>query len=84
MKIFEANGLKIGELFPPRVFNLLNKPGYGQYRETYQYKRYLNIEIFDNTEYDCRNAEEWLQLGRGKPVPALACYGLSKLLKIDF
>ena len=39
---------------------------------------YLPLDIFDNMEYDCRLAEEWLALGWvvaehvRKPVPCLA------------
>ncbi|KAL6111885.1 dnah1 [Pungitius sinensis] len=39
---------------------------------------YLPLEIFDNEEYDCRTAEDWLALGKAegsvnpKPVPAKA------------
>ncbi|KAI3369512.1 hypothetical protein L3Q82_007723 [Scortum barcoo] len=44
---------------------------------------YLPLEIFDNEEYDCRTAEDWLALGKAersldrKPIPAKA------LLPID-
>ncbi|ESO05091.1 hypothetical protein HELRODRAFT_172109 [Helobdella robusta] len=38
---------------------------------------FLNLELFDDTEYDCRNPIEWIALGRFdteiyKPVPGLA------------
>ena len=37
---------------------------------------FLPLEIFDDTEYDCRTPEEWLELGREedgqKPVPGKA------------
>ena len=39
---------------------------------------YLPLEIFDNTEYDCRLADEWLDMGWvssdhvRRPVPGLA------------
>jgi len=39
---------------------------------------YLPLEIFDNVEYDCRLADEWLSIGWvssehvRRPVPALA------------
>jgi len=39
---------------------------------------YLPLEVFDNSEYDCRLPEEWLALGWvvaehvRKPVPGLA------------
>ena len=39
---------------------------------------YLPLEIFDNTEFDCREPSEWLALGKSatedarKPVPGLA------------
>lgn len=37
---------------------------------------YLPLELFDNTEYDCRNPEEWLALGMEngvrKPIPGKA------------
>ena len=40
------------------------------------YPPFLSLDIFDNTEYDCRNPEEWLNLGRTgksqKPVPGRA------------
>lgn len=28
---------------------------------------FLPLEVFDDTEYDCRTAEEWLDLGKGEP-----------------
>ncbi|XP_065895241.1 dynein axonemal heavy chain 1-like isoform X2 [Dysidea avara] len=37
---------------------------------------FLPLEVFDNTEFDCRTPEEWLALGidgdRHKPVPGMA------------
>ena len=37
---------------------------------------FLPLEIFDNTEYDCRTPEDWLALGgdgkNRKPVPGKA------------
>ena len=27
---------------------------------------FLPLEVFDNTEYDCRTPEEWVDLGEGK------------------
>ena len=48
---------------------------------------YLPLEIFDNTEYDCRVVEEWLSLGwvvaehERKPVPGLALLPTDDKLK---
>lgn len=37
---------------------------------------FLPLEVFDNTEYDCRTPEDWLALGvdrsKRKPVPGKA------------
>ena len=37
---------------------------------------FLPLEIFDNTEYDCRTPDDWVQLGvesnKQKPVPGKA------------
>jgi dynein heavy chain len=45
------------------------------------YPPFLSLDIFDNTEYDCRNSQEWLNLGvvKGKqrPVPGKALLSLT-------
>ena len=34
---------------------------------------FLPLEIFDNTEFDSRTPEEWLQLGKGSLMHRLTC-----------
>ena len=45
------------------------------------YPPFLSLDIFDNTEYDCRNPQEWLNLGvvkgRQRPVPGKALLSLT-------
>ena len=74
IEICESEGVVTSELIPAEYmyYNKLSKPGYGQYRPDYKFKRYLNLTIFDNTEYETKNADEWLAQGSGQPVPALA------------
>ena len=45
--------------------------------ESAPFPSFLNLELFDDTEFDCRNPIEWIELGRVdkdvyKPVPGIA------------
>ena len=38
----------------------------GRSRPQPTFPTYLPLEVFDNTEFDCRTPEEWVQLGVGE------------------
>lgn len=40
----------------------------GRNRPQPTFPTYLPLEVFDNTEFDCRTPEEWLELGIGTYV----------------
>jgi dynein heavy chain len=42
---------------------LLNFSGSQDGQLTPTFPSFLPLEIFDNTEFDCRTPEEWLELG---------------------
>lgn len=71
-EILTQHGVNPIDLLPPNAYNQLYRPQYNQYREDYTHKRYLGLEIFDNTEYDCRTNTEWMSIGNNGPIPAFA------------
>lgn len=62
----------------------------GRSRPQPTFPTYLPLEVFDNTEFDCRTPAEWLQLGIGQYIShgyrmcilALVDYLFQQVLKI--
>ncbi|XP_066927305.1 dynein axonemal heavy chain 1-like isoform X2 [Clytia hemisphaerica] len=69
--LLAKEGIKNTQLIPKTSINMrvVVKPGDGS-----PFPCFLPLEIFDNTEYDCRTPEDWLALGgkSKKPVPGKA------------
>jgi len=86
-ELLEKEGIKNAELIPKTSVNMRVeiKPGNNS-----PFPCFLPLETFDNTEYDCRTPEDWLELGsegkKRKPVPgkALLPNGLFYLLLISY
>jgi len=71
-KLLTSVGVTEKDLLPPAAYNNLYRPKYNEFRNDFTYKRYLNLNIFDNSEFDCRTNQEWLNIGQGGPVPGYA------------
>lgn len=84
-ELLEKEGIKNDELVPKTSINMRVEIKLNQ-KET-QFPCFLPLEIFDNTEYDCRTPEDWLSLGmegkKRKPVPGKALLPNGKALKIN-
>ncbi|XP_050357868.1 dynein axonemal heavy chain 1-like [Nymphalis io] len=65
-------------IMPPSEYNLSDEEYYGLYSPFPK----MDLELFDNTEFDCRIPEEWLSLGNieGEQYP---CPGLAFIPKQD-
>ncbi|XP_045521817.1 dynein axonemal heavy chain 1-like [Pieris brassicae] len=77
-KMLRELGVQPYWLLPPSEYPISEQEYYGLYSP---YPK-LDLEIFDNTDYDCRIPEEWLSLGliEGEQYP---CPGLAFLPKED-
>ncbi|CAF4763844.1 unnamed protein product [Pieris macdunnoughi] len=77
-KMLRELGVQPYWLLPPSEYPITEQEYYGLYSP---YPK-LDLEIFDNTDYDCRIPEEWLSLGliEGEQYP---CPGLAFLPKED-
>ncbi|XP_060806154.1 dynein axonemal heavy chain 1-like [Amyelois transitella] len=75
-KMLRELGIQPFWLLPPSEFHLTDQEYYGLYSP---YPK-LDLEIFDNTDFDCRIPEEWLSLGmiEGEQYP---CPGLAFIPK---
>ena len=74
--LLEELGVHTADLMPKGDFNVrVNLTGAGGSNPA-TFPPFLPIHIFDDTEYDCHNPEEWLELGVvgevQKPVPGKA------------
>ncbi|KMQ95378.1 dynein heavy chain axonemal [Lasius niger] len=57
----EAEGVKSHDMLPPeKICALLS---YDEKYNLYSKANYLPLELFDDEEYDCRTADEWINLG---------------------
>ncbi|XP_071558365.1 dynein axonemal heavy chain 1-like [Temnothorax nylanderi] len=57
----KAEGVKSYDMLPfEKIRPLLS---YGEKYDLYSKTSYLPLELFDDEEYDCRTAEEWINLG---------------------
>lgn len=72
--MLEREGIKNSELVPKTNINMRVeiKPN----QNGSHFPCFLPLEVFDNTEYDCRTSDDWLALGiegkKRKPVPGKA------------
>ncbi|KAL6436551.1 hypothetical protein ACFW04_004787 [Cataglyphis niger] len=57
----EAEGVKSHDMLPPEKIRALLS--YDEKYDLYSKANYLPLELFDDEEYDCRTAEEWINLG---------------------
>ena len=73
--LLQKEGIKNNELIPKSSINMRVeiKPNS---QEKNPFPCFLPLEVFDNTEYDCRTPADWLALGledkKRKPVPGKA------------
>ncbi|XP_028156948.1 dynein heavy chain 1, axonemal-like [Ostrinia furnacalis] len=75
-KMLQGLGIQPYWLLPPSEFQLSDQEYYGLYSPFPK----MELEIFDNTDFDCRIPEEWLSLGmiEGEQYP---CPGLAFIPK---
>ncbi|CAH0397622.1 unnamed protein product [Chilo suppressalis] len=75
-KMLRELGIQPYWLLPPSEFKFTDQEFYGLYSPFPK----MDLEIFDNTDFDCRIPEEWLSLGviEGEQYP---CPGLAFLPK---
>ena len=74
--LLEDRGVLTSDLMPQKDFNMRVDLTKADPKNKRLYPPFLSLDIFDNTEYDCRNPREWLNLGvakrKQKPVPGKA------------
>ncbi|KAM0726282.1 Dynein axonemal heavy chain 1 [Formica fusca] len=76
----EAEGVKSHDMLPPeKICALLS---YDEKYDLYSKANYLPLELFDDEEYDCRTADEWINLGiiDGVRYPLPATVFVEKIL----
>lgn len=74
--LLEKREVLTSDLMPRKDFNMRVDLTKADSKTKRLYPPFLSLHVFDNTEYDCRQPEEWLELGviNGvqKPVPGKA------------
>ena len=79
--LLEERGVLTSDLMPHKDFNMRVDLTKADPKNKRLYPPFLSLDIFDNTEHDCRNPQEWLNLGvvkrRQKPVPGKALLSLT-------
>jgi dynein heavy chain len=79
--LLEERGVLTSDLMPHKDFNMRVDLTQADPKNKRLYPPFLSLDIFDNTEYDCRNPQEWLNLGmvkgQQKPVPGKALLSLT-------
>lgn len=79
--LLEQRGVLTSDLMPRKDFNMRVDLTKADPKSKRLYPPFLSLDIFDNTEYDCRTPREWLGLGvvKGKqrPVPGKALLSLT-------
>ncbi|CAG9564862.1 unnamed protein product [Danaus chrysippus] len=78
VKMLRERGVQPFVLMPPSEYPVSDEEYYGLYSP---YPK-MDLELFDNTDFDCRIPEEWLSLGfiEGEQYP---CPGLAFIPKQD-
>ena len=79
--LLEERRVLTSDLMPHKDFNMRVDLTKADPKNKRLYPPFLSLDIFDNTEYDCRNPREWLNLGvvkrKQKPVPGKALLSLT-------
>ncbi|CAH2223997.1 jg26548, partial [Pararge aegeria aegeria] len=76
--MLRERGIQPYTLIPPSEYPLTNE----EYYSLYSIYTKMDLEPFDNTDYDCRIPEEWLNLGfiEGEQYP---CPGLAFIPRVE-
>ncbi|XP_072745723.1 dynein axonemal heavy chain 1 [Anoplolepis gracilipes] len=76
----ETQGVKSYDMLPPEKIRALLS--YDEKYDLYSKANYLPLELFDDEEYDCRTADEWIKLGiiDGVRYPLPATVFVEKIL----
>lgn len=67
--LLKEKGITSGDLMPvadTTSRSLINNNNNGGKTPSPTFPSFLPLEVFDNTEYDCRTPEEWLALGTAR------------------
>lgn len=79
--MLEDRGVMTSDLMPQKGFNMRVDLTKADPKNNRLYPPFLSLDVFDNTEYDCRVPREWLNLGlvdgEQRPVPGKALLSLT-------